>query len=86
MVEGRMVGYMDREEPDNEIDSGWRFMAGDESQEYMDNYLNVGIYDVNTVANYDPDVVAFLESPVGSALARSTADAPLIPLAESSLS
>jgi hypothetical protein len=28
-VEGRRVGYMYRERPDNKLDSGWRFFAGD---------------------------------------------------------
>jgi hypothetical protein len=26
---------------------------------------------VNTVANYDPDIVAFLDSPIGSAFERA---------------
>ncbi len=69
-VEGRKVGFMYREEPDNDIDSGWRFMAGGESQQYMDNPDNLGIYDVNTIANYDPDIIPFLDAPVGSAFER----------------
>ena len=36
-VEGRKVGYCYREEPDGGWDSGWRFTAGDESDEYMDD-------------------------------------------------
>ena len=48
-VEGRRVGYMYREEPDDDGDSGWRFMAGRESPEYMDEADNHAIYDVNTV-------------------------------------
>lgn len=80
MVEGRKVGYMYREPPDNEVDSGWRFMAGDESTEYMDNHLNMGVYDVNTLANYDPEVIAYLESPIGSAFARLAPDKPFTAL------
>ncbi|MEL6555500.1 MAG: DUF2185 domain-containing protein [Cyanobacteria bacterium J06621_11] len=80
MVEGRKVGYVYRETPDNEVDSGWRFMAGDESTEYMDNHLNMGVYDVNTLANYDPEVIAYLESPAGSAFARLEPDKPFIAL------
>ena len=33
MVDGREVGYMYREVPHVGGDSGWRFFAGDESQE-----------------------------------------------------
>lgn len=69
-VEGRKVGYMYREEPRNDQDSGWIFTAGQESQDYMGDADNHGIYDVNTVANYDPDIIPFLDAPVGTAFER----------------
>ncbi|HEU5074459.1 MAG TPA: DUF2185 domain-containing protein [Polyangiaceae bacterium] len=69
-VEGQPVGFMYREEPDNDVDSGWRFLAGTESDEYMDNADNFAIYDVNTIANYDPDIVFFLDACIGSAFER----------------
>jgi len=69
-VDGRQVAFMYREEPDESIDSGWRFMAGYESQEYMDDPANSGIYDVNTIANYDPDIIPFLDAPIGAAFER----------------
>src|SRR5262245_33545264 len=60
MVDGCRVGYMYRENPDNENDSGWRFFSGDESQEYVDDPAHLGLYAVNTVANYDPDIIPYL--------------------------
>ncbi len=69
-VEGRKVGYMYREEPDFDGDSGWRFMAGRESPEYMDDAAIIGIYDVNVVANYDPEIIPLLDAPVGSVFER----------------
>ena len=69
-VEGHKVGYMYREEPDFDVDSGWRFLAGVESQEYLDDPDNLTIYDVNTIANYDPDIIPFLDAPIGSAFER----------------
>ena len=66
-ADGAPVGYAYREEPDNEVDSGWRFMAGDEPQEYMDDPDKLGLYDVNTIANCDPDIVPLLDAPTGSA-------------------
>ena len=69
-VEGQKVGYMYREEPDFNADSGWRFLTGLESQDYLDNADNVAIYDVNTIANYDPEIIPFLDAPTGSAFAR----------------
>jgi hypothetical protein len=65
LVDGQKVGYMYREIPDHKkeyLDSGWTFMAGDETQEYADNPDNWAIYDVNTVCNYDPEIIPYLES------------------------
>lgn len=69
-VEGGKVGYMYRDDPRNEQDSGWVFTAGQESQRYMDDANNHGIYDVNTIANYDPDIIPYLDAPVGTAFER----------------
>jgi hypothetical protein len=43
-VEGCTVGYMHREQPDDDGDSGWRFLAGTETDEDMDDAGNHGIY------------------------------------------
>ena len=61
---------MYREEPDNNIDSGWSFFSGTESQEYLDDSANTSLYDVNTVANYDPAIIPYLDSAVGTQLER----------------
>ena len=57
-------------EQDNDVDSGWRFLSGRESDDYMDDPDNVGVYDVNTIANYDRDIIPHLDAPVGSAFER----------------
>lgn len=62
---------MYRTKPHNVQDSGWAFLAGDESQEYMDNPNNHNIYNVNTIANYDPQIIPLLDAPVGSAYIRT---------------
>jgi hypothetical protein len=77
-VEGRKVGYMYREEPDNEIDSGWWFTSGWESGAYMDNADNLEIYDVNTIANYDPEIIPFLDAPIGSSFEREEGTGPFV--------
>jgi hypothetical protein len=69
-VDGNRVGWMYRERPDNPIDSGWRFFAGLESQDYADDSSKFAIYDVNTIANYDAEIVPYLDAPVGSAFER----------------
>ena len=75
MCEGLPVGYMYREEPNEEDDSGWRFFSGAEDQDYVDNPDHIGLYAVNTVANYSPDIIPLLQSPYGSAFARAEDDA-----------
>jgi hypothetical protein len=69
-VDGMPVGYMYREEPDNEIDSGWRFFAGDESREYADTPDNFALYDVNTIANCDPMIIPLLSTAAPAAFER----------------
>ena len=62
MVDGLKIGYMCREVPTRPEDSGWRFFSGDESQEYIDDLTHTGVYEVNTAANYDPDIIPYLET------------------------
>lgn len=50
-MDGAKVGYMYRERPDEDLGSGWRFLAGDETEDYMDNPEHTAIYAVNTIAN-----------------------------------
>lgn len=71
-VNGEKVGYMYREEADSDFegDSGWRFTAGDESDEYMDDPDNSGIYHLNTMANYDSDIITLLNSDINTAYIR----------------
>ena len=69
-VDGLPVGYMYREAPDRPEDSGWRFFAGDEDQAYVDDPANTSIYAVNTIANYDPNIIGYLETPAPCAFER----------------
>lgn len=69
-VDGCRVGFMYRQKPDNKLDSGWRFLAGDESEDYMNDINNMDIFCLNTICNYDPDIIEHLESPVGSVFYR----------------
>ncbi len=69
-VEGLKVGFFYRENPRFENDSGWRIFSGTETQEYLDDPNNSAVYDVNTIANYDPAIIAFLDFPIGSEFER----------------
>jgi len=71
-VAGEPVGYMYREAPNKPTDSGWRFFAGDESEEFTNDPKNFEIYGINTIANYDPGIITFLDKPFGTAWARNS--------------
>lgn len=69
--EGYKVGYMYRENPSNNFcDSGWRFFAGDETEEYCNDSNNFNIFELNTVCNYDISIEGKLEAPVGSSFIK----------------
>ena len=70
-IAGERVGYMYREAPVKSIDSGWHFFSGDESQDYVDDARNFEIFDVNTIANYDPEIIPLLDVEIGTAWARN---------------
>ena len=69
-VEGCKVGYCYREEADGDWDSGWRFTAGDESDDYMDDPNNAGLYKLNTICNDDSDIIPLLNTPAPCAFER----------------
>lgn len=69
---------MYREEPSDRDDSGWRFFAGTEDEQYVNDPKNVEIYDVNTIANYDPEIIPLLDSPIGSAFERAAGSGSLV--------
>ena len=69
-VEGQKVGYMYRETPSNEVDTGWRFFAVNEDEEYTNNPVNFDVYELNTICNYDEDIISYLTGPVGIKLER----------------
>ena len=70
-VLGKKVGYCYREKPDSQYpDSGWRFFSGEETDEYANDVNNVGVYSLNTICNYDPDILPLLTAPYGTAYAR----------------
>ncbi|MCI9353755.1 MAG: DUF2185 domain-containing protein [Firmicutes bacterium] len=71
IVEGKKIGFMYRDIPKKgREDSGWRFIAGDESSEYMADEKNFGLYDLNLLCNYDPDIIPFLNAEYGKAYYR----------------
>lgn len=69
--DGWKVGYMYRERPNEGVpDSGWRFLKGDEDPAYMTNANNHHVFALNTICNYDSDIIPYLDAPVGTCLIR----------------
>ena len=79
-VDRRPVGYMYREAPDYDGDSGWRFFAGDEDEAYMTVVAHFGVYDVNTIANYDPAIIPYLPNRIGTAFERQPGSKRFVPV------
>jgi hypothetical protein len=81
-VEGYPVRFMYREEPISATDSGWRFLSGFESDAYMEEAGNHGLYELNTIANYDQSIMPFLEAPIGSAFEKTEASERFVEVLE----
>lgn len=73
-VEGKSVDYMVRQVPDDDKpdDSGWIFYGGGEDQDYMDSPDNISLMALNTIANYDTDIIEFLTYPYGTEVERNS--------------
>ncbi len=69
-VDGMKIGFMYREKPYDNDDSGWRFLSGTETEEFIDDINNLMIFDVNTVANYDKAIIPYIKNRVGSEFER----------------
>ena len=70
--EGFRVGYLYREPPmAGRPDSGWRFLAGNEEEAYLNDPRNHHVFTLNTVCNYDRDILPFLHAKIGSAFLRT---------------
>ena len=63
-----------REELQDDRDSGWQFMAGDEDDEYLNNIENVELCMVNSIVSIDPTIMSYIDSPVGARFVRMSPD------------
>ncbi|MFA6128305.1 MAG: DUF2185 domain-containing protein [Bacteroidales bacterium] len=69
-VDGMKVGYMYREERFDKEDTGWRFLSGTETQEYIDDPETSKVFSINAIANYDPAILPYIKLPEGTELER----------------
>lgn len=68
--DGLPVGFMYREEQVDDEDSGWRFLSGTETEDYLDEEGNSKAFSVNAIANHDPAIIPYVKNKVGTALER----------------
>lgn len=74
LEDGARVGYLYRQGPEREDDSGWRITAGDESDEYMANARNCAYVSLGAVLSVDDSFRSLLdaEAPCAYAVKKST--------------
>ena len=72
-VAGHPLGLMYRQEPLGDVDSGWCFLAGSESKEFMDDPANRAVYSIDAIVDDDPEIIPLMEAPIGSAFRRGRA-------------
>lgn len=68
--EGKKIVFMSRQKPANEQDSGWRLFCGLETQEYVNDPTNVGIFDPKEILAIDDSIEELLLAPRGSVFER----------------
>ena len=78
----RPIGYIFREEPENEADSGWRIYSGQESPNYADNPGNFSMFDAAKIIELDPAVEALLNEPYPVEFARYEEDGDFVEVDE----
>ncbi|MBK8808793.1 MAG: DUF2185 domain-containing protein [Bacteroidales bacterium] len=69
-IDGEKVGFMYKDTKEDDDDSGWRFLSGTESEEYVSDPSNQMFFDLNTIANYDPAIIPYLSRKKGTELER----------------
>jgi len=61
-IDHNYVGFCYREHSDIKIDSGWRFLYGDEDEDYLDNPDNVIVKDISDIIDWKPELKDILSS------------------------
>lgn len=65
-IDADYVGYCYRESSEIKIDSGWRFLYGDEDEEYLDNPDNTITRDISDILEWKPELKDIISERRGS--------------------
>ena len=60
--------WLFREEPINNIDTGWMAFGDKDNDDYVNNPKNLAVVDLNTLVNIEPTVLNVYEMPIGTDL------------------
>lgn len=60
--------WLFREEPLNNIDTGWMAFGDSDNDEYVNNPKNLTVVDLNTLINIEPTILNVYEMPIGTDL------------------
>lgn len=61
-LDNNHVGYCYRDYSDIKIDSGWRFLFGDEDEDYLDNPNNTQTLDISEIIRWKPELSQIISS------------------------
>ena len=67
VINGKKVGYMFRDYPIDKLDSGWRFFSSEEDYE---SSKDIDTFKLNTICNYDQDIIRYMDSKIFSYFKR----------------
>lgn len=61
-IDNDYIGYCYRENSELKIDSGWRFLFGDEEEDYLDNPNNTITKDLKEIVEWKPAIKEILKA------------------------
>ena len=62
--------WLFREEPLNNIDTGWMAFGDSDNDEYVNDPKNLTVVDLNTLINIEPTILNVYEMPIGIVLSK----------------
>ena len=62
------IKWIFREDSDDELDNGWRFLSEIDNEEYLSNPKNMSVCDWSTIVEIEPAVLSICDVPIGTEL------------------
>lgn len=76
------IRFFYRDTPVNDIDSGWCFLSGVETDEEMADPESQVVIALSSVVAMEPEIAQFLSLPVGSVFERSDENEAFVPVTD----